>query len=416
MQTKFVLEGEKVRIRTDFDGGALARAVETDTNQFDCWPYAEEEYVNGGVRLKRPDSDVHDGANFAFLCRLEGCRSQPVTLRFHIPHERQKEGDCPVVYANPDFPVYSYDGCAWHRTDRKERSGGPGVADEQIVTVRETFTEDTVWLSFQYPYTNDHLADWIGQAAETPFLTPEVVGASTQGRPIRGFTIADPAASTAGRKSAWFIGLQHPAETGAGWGLEGMAEFLLSDDPEAAAVRSRWAITFVPIVNVDAIAEGRGRIHTTGVNLNREWEKPDPVREVLTIKETLRQRARSEPALAFFADIHGFSSRDGKWTAPVLEETTYPAPRRQEDARLKEALGDELPGIRFVAAPCEGYAAGFAGRELGALSICVDGWVFGYEGAPPDLASHYESGDRVEALSDMKAAGAAFIRALSPLS
>ena len=32
------------------------------------------------------------------------------------------------------------------------------------------------------------------------------------------------------------------------------------------------------------------------------------------------------------------SSRDGKWTAPVLEETTYPAPRRQEDARLKEAL------------------------------------------------------------------------------
>ena len=414
-QTQFVHEGQSVRIRTDFDGGALARVDEAETNLFDIWPYAEDEYVDGSLQLDRPASGVRDGANFAFLFCIEECRGQSVALRIHIPHERLSEDDCPIIYANPDFPVYSYDGAHWHRTDRKTCAGGPGLADERVVTVRETFTEDRAWFSFQYPFTNDHLVEWTEQASVSPLCTPEVVGESTQGRPIRGYTITEPGVPAGDKRNAWYIGLQHPAETGAGWGLEGMAEFLLSDDPQAVVMRSNWTFTFVPIINVDSIAEGRGRIHSTGVNLNREWEKPDPVSEIRTIKETMDHRAHSGQPIHFFADIHGFSSPGGMWFAPVLEDTTYPASLRPNYALLQDALRRQLPGMRYRPGPYEGYAMGYAGRKHGALSICVDGWVFAYAGKPPSLASHFDKGERVFELADMKAAGAAFIRSMCEL-
>lgn len=413
MNPKFTFAGTRIRLSTDFDGGALARVEESAPNVFECWPYLADEYRDGFVSLPSLEtSGGRDGANVSFLFRLEGCRQQTVTLRIHVVHERLKPEDVSVVYANPDFPVISEDGERWGRVSQKHLRGGPGLADEKIVEVVHTFTADTAWISYQYPYPTDRLRGLARRLAASPFCRVESAGRSTEGRDIPLFSLTDPAVPTSAKRVAWFTGLQHCAELGAGWGLESMAEFLASADPLAVAARRKYEFKLIPIVNVDAVAEGRGRIHRSGRNLNREWERPDPVIEVGSIRQTLDAWRAQGRTIDTFVDVHGFSTRDGMWTAPVLPAGNFSPAQGQQYERLLACLKAQFPQMRFDPFESVGLAAGAAVRTYGALGLSVDGWVFKYAGGqPPDLATHYTAGQQVLPLPEIKAAAVSFVQA-----
>jgi hypothetical protein len=225
-------------------------------------------------------------------------------------------------------------------------------------------------------------------------------------------SITDPAVPRRAKQVAWFTGLQHCAELGAGWGLQGMAEFLVSDAPVAAEARRKFEFKFIPIVNVDAVAEGRGRIHRSGRNLNREWERPDPVCDIGTIRQTLDAWRAQGNALDTFVDFHGFSTQDGPWTAPVLPPDFYQGLRAQRYERLLGAIKNQLPGIKYEPFPSVGLAAGAGARTYGALALSIDGWIYQGPGkAPADLASYYTAGLQVLDLAKIKAAAALMVQA-----
>jgi hypothetical protein len=414
MAVKLNYHGARIRLSTDFDGAGLARVTELEADVFDCWPYLEDEYRDGFISLaslQDPDAP-RDGANYSFLFQLDGCLNRKITLRFHVVHERCKADDVSVVYANPDFPVISYDGDHWERTPHKRLLGGGGVADERIIEVEHTFSQNTVWISYQYPYTNGHLSRFTARIGGSPFCRMEAAGRSTEGREIPMISITDPAVPRPAKRVAWFTGLQHCAELGAGWGLQSMAEFLLSNAPAAVAARRQYEFKLIPIVNVDAVAEGRGRIHRTGRNLNREWERPDPVCDIGTIRQTLDAWWAQGNAIDTFVDFHGFSTKDGSWTAPVLPPEFYRGVQAQRYERLLGAIKNQLPGIKFEPFPSVGLAAGAGARTYGALALSIDGWVYKGPGKEPaDLASYYTAGRQVLDLAEIKAAAALMVQA-----
>ena len=114
--SKFIYSGKEVEISTDFDNGGLARIEENETNVFECWPYEEEEYRDGWIYLKSLIRDTYNHTGFCFHFRIDGCMNKKITFNFHII-ERQNESNESVVYFNPDFPVYSYDGDKWERME-----------------------------------------------------------------------------------------------------------------------------------------------------------------------------------------------------------------------------------------------------------------------------------------------------------
>ena len=182
-------------ISTNFDNGGLARIEEKETNVFDCWPYEKEEYKDGYIRLKSLNSIggtelLYDEANFSFHLCLQGCKNKNVKFRFHIK-EREKEGDTSVVYANPDFPVYSYNRDEWKRIENKFLTDNPEKPGWQIVTVEQTFTKNRVYIAYQYPYTNTHLDDYLKKIQDSPFCEMEIAGKSTEGRDIKQISITD---------------------------------------------------------------------------------------------------------------------------------------------------------------------------------------------------------------------------------
>jgi len=413
--TKLRYAGRKVTISTDFDGGHLTSVEERKTNVFEILPYRESEYRDGFVKLDpfHPEEREFDNANVSFLFSVEGCKDEKLTFRFHLK-ETEKATDVSVVYANPDFPVFSYDGKAWRRMERKSLLSARKRKGWKVVTAEQIFTRSKAYVAYQYPYTNEHLARYIMGIQDSPYCTIEVAGVSTEGRIIPQVSITDPSVPLKGKKVAWMTGLQHSAELGAGWGQEEMMDYLLSGDAGAREARRRCEFKFVPIVNVDAVAEGKGRIHSSGRNLNREWERSDPVPEIGSIRRTLsRWKANGRP-IDIFIDFHGFSPVNGRWYFVILPDEAYKGPRAAEYQRLLDTIGRHFPFAQSGPNPSVGFAAGAGCREYGALSLSVDGWVYpAMEGQIPELSSCHKDGAKVYPLRGIKAAGEGFVKALS---
>jgi len=415
MKTKDTCQVAGLTFSTDFDNGAMAKVTGDKPFELDLWPFLEDEYTDGFIQIPRSDGKPgpYQSANFAFHFRLDGCKDKLVTLRLHIINERSRPDATSVVYANPDLPVYSYDGAQWHRTDDKKLVAGTGSPDEKVVVVRQAFTRDTVWIAYQYPYTNDHVGKLISRVKQSEFCAVSVAGQSTGGRLIHQFSLTDFQAPCQSKKTVWLTGLQHCAELGAGWGLEGMVDYLVSADPLAAKARQRFEFKIIPIVNVDSVAEGRGRIHSSGKNPNREWESPDPIREVNTIRDTLDKWVNTGKRVDAFIDIHGFSVRAGNWTAPVIPKTFYSTEQARSYESFLGAIKKCLPGIRYGDYASEGFASGMAARRFGAFALAIDGYVYKWPTeAAPELASFYKEGSRVWDLDEIKATGADFVKAL----
>jgi len=413
--SKFIYSGKEIEISTDFENGGLARIEENETNVFECWPYEEEEYRDGWIYLKSLIRDTYDHTGFCFHFRIDGCMNKNITFNFHII-ERQNESNESVVYFNPDFPVYSYDEDKWDRMENKTLRDNPEKENWKIISVEQVFTEDNACLAFLYPYTNSHLERHIKRIQNSPFCKIEIAGHSTEGKEIKQISITDPEIPLKEKKVAWFIGLQHCTELGAGWGLEGMVEFLLSEDPIAREAREIYLFKIIPIVNVDALSEGKGRIHSSGKNLNREWGKVNPVTEIASIKKTLDDWKENGNSIDIFIDFHGFSSKEGKWWLFFLPEETYVNKQAEDYKRLIKTLEKYIPSISSYSKPALelGMARGAGFHQFGALSLAFDGFVYPFPAKwePPDLSNYYSSGDEILPLESCKACGEAFVQAL----
>eukprot|EP01138_Halocafeteria_seosinensis_P004023 gb/GECG01004114.1/.p1 GENE.gb/GECG01004114.1/~~gb/GECG01004114.1/.p1 ORF type:complete len:1007 (+),score=96.04 gb/GECG01004114.1/:1-3021(+) len=144
-------------------------------------------------------------------------------------------------------------------------------------------------------------------------------------------------------KPGIFIGARvHPGETAASYMLHGLLAFLLQPkNPYAKALRKRFVVKVVPMINPDGVSLGHFRLDKYGVNLNRAYGDPTASKQpsIKAIKEILHQmKTLLDPAsrcfpqyapadlscggisgkdmqrdsgLFFCLDLHGFTARQG---------------------------------------------------------------------------------------------------------
>jgi len=65
------------------------------------------------------------------------------------------------------------------------------------------------------------------------------------------------------------IARQHPGETMGSWVMQGVLEFLLSEDPIAIYLRKQLVFKIVPMMNPDGVIHGNYRTSLSGSDLNR---------------------------------------------------------------------------------------------------------------------------------------------------
>ena len=130
------------------------------------------------------------------------------------------------------------------------------------------FEENRI-LNWGYGY-NDLLGDLVVWS-QSPHVTIDSIGSSVQNRAIWELTISDNPSSTI-YKRIYIHARTHPGEEESFWVANEIINFLLSDSPEANAIRSQCIFHIVPMHNPDGVELGYSRENANGIDIESGWD------------------------------------------------------------------------------------------------------------------------------------------------
>jgi len=112
------------------------------------------------------------------------------------------------------------------------------------------------------------------------------------------------------KKSVWIIARQHPGETTSGFMLEGIIDFLVSENESAKTLLNNFVFKIVPMVNVDGVIHGNSRAEFIGFDPNRKWSCPHKLHNPIihSIKHYIE---RERDNVELFLDLHSHSRKLG---------------------------------------------------------------------------------------------------------
>jgi len=188
------------------------------------------------------------------------------------PHEIELRG---AGQWNKYLPVFSYDNKNWQHFKNSEVSR----PDRLTMKIRKRFTQKKVWLARFHPYTYSDLQNYSEKIKKSRHLKISSLGQSSEGRDIPVWTISNFNVGV-NRKSRIVIHARtHPGELASSFLLEGMVDFLLSNNSLAGQLRNKLIFEIVPMLNPDGVVAGNNRVTTYGVNLEGKWysKKQNPL-------------------------------------------------------------------------------------------------------------------------------------------
>jgi predicted deacylase len=147
-------------------------------------------------------------------------------------------------------------------------------------------------------------------------ITITKLGITKELRGINLLTITDSAMACSGKKVVLITALQHAGEYPGGFIVEGLVNFLLSNDPVAVQARKESIYKIVPMMNPDGIFHGMTRYNSNNEDLNAEWDDDTtdtihaPVEpEVASVKLWLRDWIRQGNTINMHIDLHSQSQQ-----------------------------------------------------------------------------------------------------------
>jgi hypothetical protein len=233
--------------------------------------------------------------------------------------------------------VYSYDGENWQFFPHANNTLSTANAnpDDDLFTfgLNAPFAQDEVYVAYAMPYTYSRSVAHTQKVLASRWAEPTasgntngVIGQAPGGfdelnrlqpaRDLFAYRITNPETDSANpKRKAMFVTGQHAAETLGIYTYEGLVDWLVSDDPRAAALRDQAEFFCYPTLNASGRAAGltRAMLQWPDTDSNGYW-RPGPVSgadyndrtEQKINGESMRADADSTPgdALDLFVDFH----------------------------------------------------------------------------------------------------------------
>ncbi|MDK1022268.1 MAG: M14 family zinc carboxypeptidase [Candidatus Hydrogenedentes bacterium] len=306
--------GRDLTVSGDFEGGC-----------------AQVESIDQGTRTIRFKPETYPGQGWAYwwYMRVDGIRpGETIALDAGGKHGR---------FAHPEQAAFSLDGKTWKQTPRGER------VKERIV-YRVKVDSDKAWFAWGPPFLPSDARELVERlAAAHPEAEAFELCESREGRQVPGLRLSGQTETEAQRYGVWIQARQHAWECGASWVARGLAEWLVSDDPRAAALRARADVTVIPLMDVDSVAMGAGGKMQKPHDHNRDWTKSQHWPEVRAAMAGIA-RLHKEIGLDLFVDLHS----PGMYN-PETYYLTSPGSKRSEEgrrnlARFLDASKAEMTG------------------------------------------------------------------------
>ena len=216
--------------------------------------------------------------------------------------------------------VYSYDQETWRFFDNNQRQSS---LVRYSFSNNAAFTQNEVYVAYGLPYPTSRVDDKVAEWAATPYVAPltsgfgsliigqspggiDDIGRSTAGQNLYGFQITDEA-YTAAKQKIVLLGGTHANETVGNWTLEGLVDFLVSDDLRAAQLRQRAEFYVYPMSNPDGRYAGMNRttVQVQNEDPNRVWDSASNYNgqtDIRAIGQSMRFDTGGD--VDYFVDFH----------------------------------------------------------------------------------------------------------------
>jgi hypothetical protein len=278
------LSFSQVTLTTDFEGSNLATWTESSAGEFDL--------------TIRQDTASSQFRWYSF--KVLDASGQHLT--FNITNAGQANA-APAFSFNK--PRYSPDeGASWGHINSTSYNGS-------VFTFSHTIESATEWIALGVVYNFSRWQDLVASSATHPHVTGvEILTDTLEGRPLEMLVITDPNVSEESKEQVWVIARQHPAEIGGSWVCEGLVEWLLGGSLEAENMLDKSIFHIVGFMNPDGVVHGNYRLNTLGLNLNREWNNPNPLTEptVAAVEQRMIAEQNAGAEITIFIDLHSHSS------------------------------------------------------------------------------------------------------------
>ena len=274
--------------------------------------------------------------------------------------------------------VYSYDGDNWQFFPNQNNTLSSANANpaNDLFTFRlnEPFAANDVYVAYAIPYPYARSVSLAQKVIASPWGAPTAsgnaagiigqapagvddIGRAQPARDLYAFRITNPATDSATpKRRAMFVTGQHAAETPGMFTFEGLAEWLISSDPRAAALRDKVEVFGYPTLNASGRAAGltRAMLQWPDSDSNGFWfptavsgnDYVSPQRTEQKINgDAMNVDEASTPGsvLDLFVDFHS-SVPDYAITGPngLGPESLYPGEDRIDDwGYIRTGVGDQ---------------------------------------------------------------------------
>ncbi|TPX67231.1 hypothetical protein SpCBS45565_g03896 [Spizellomyces sp. 'palustris'] len=309
------ISGNTLQFESRFESGNLQMAVKISDYEYDLllqtdinsspgkhnqWFYfcvqrmvPNTPYKFNIVNMSKPNSQFNQGMQPVMFSREDGCWRRVGDAIYyyknHYAFPTQYESDC--TFATLTFTiVFSYAG-------------------------------DSCYFAYHYPYTYSdlqrslfhlQLSSTFGERCRRQTLCRTLGGNEC---PLLTVTDFSPASTTTNpisdRVYILLSARVHPGESNSSHIMHGLLNFLLSDAEMAIDLRKRCVFKIIPMLNPDGVVNGSHRCSLAGVDLNRQWKRPDRKRAptIWWVKRLWKFLVDEGKRALLTCDFHGHSRR-----------------------------------------------------------------------------------------------------------
>ena len=161
-------------------------------------------------------------------------------------------------------PIYSYDQKSWNYFDEskvKQISGNR-------LQIAHSFTDSIVWVARFFPYSSEHLNNYLEEIEDDEYVETEIIGVSESSNDIYRIKITNHSIADENKEVVFVHARTHPAETGQSYVVEGFINSLLKD---YRAALDSIVFVVIPMINIDGVDNGNTRTNENIVNLEQNW-------------------------------------------------------------------------------------------------------------------------------------------------
>jgi hypothetical protein len=303
------LGGDLLSVHADFEGGSV-RVLEIDQQArsirfmpggdpergWPCWWYFRIDGMTPGETLRLQ----LQGSN-ATLPKPDGQVSKPLS----------------PAWAMPKQATFSTDGAHWGHTAEGTRTDAEMVYQLQVPA-------DSVFVAWGPPYTPKTATAFVRTMGESsPLADAQELCRSREGRSVPMLHVSEGNLPAEKRFGVWIQARQHAWESGSSWVAQGVGEWLLSENDDAAWLRQHAEIFLIPIMDVDNTATGNGGKDALPHDHNRDWSAEPHWNEVVAAQRKVNDLIAAG-RMDLFVDLHNPAASDSTFfyilPADVLQE------------------------------------------------------------------------------------------------